>query len=139
MQSTVLLLALSAILVPARAADNGRPGVPIANISMTPAATSVLTLRYTGDLGGVRAEASVSFERMREYVLAAGRIQSSAAKYSFSSEIYGGSGFGTIVDLGAGTRWQIKIQLFNKGFALISNPLGPGSPTTYYFKLVESR
>lgn len=107
--------------------------------AITAVAASVVTLRFVGDLQGVRADAVVAFEPLPDYVRAAGLIQSKSAKYSFTADLYGDSGFGTILDLGAGTRWQIKIQLFKKGFALISNPFGPGSPTTYYFKLVESQ
>ena len=107
--------------------------------SLACAAAQVATLKFVGDLQGLRADAVVSFERLPEYVLAAGVIQSRTAKYTFTADIYGDSGFGTIVDHRGGARWQIKIQLFNKGFALISNPLGPGSPSAYYFKLVESQ
>ena len=125
MQPVVLRFLLSTTLVLAGAVTAG--------------AANVVTLRFVGDLQGVRADAVVTFEPLPDYVLAAGLIQSKSAKYSFTADLVGDTGFGTILDLGAGNRWQIKIQVFNKGFALISNPFGPGSPTTYYFKLVESQ
>jgi hypothetical protein len=125
MQPVVLRFLLSTTLVLAGA--------------ITAVAANVVTLRFVGDLQGIRADAVVAFEPLPDYVRAAGLIQSKSAKYSFTADVVGDSGFGTILDLGAGNRWQIKIQLFNKGFALISNPFGPGSPTTYYFKLVESQ
>lgn len=112
--------------------------VPDSRIRVARATAAVLTLKYVGELNGLRAGAVVSFEALPDYVLVAGRIQSAAASYAFGCDLYGDTGYGTIVDLGNGTRWQIKVQVFRDGFALTSNPFGPGRPSTYLFKLVTS-
>jgi hypothetical protein len=134
MRSAVLRSVLYLVQACVPAAAQSQPSAPIQLV-----ASNVVTLRFVGDVNGERADAAVSLERMREYVLAAGRIQSRSALYGFTADIYGDSGFGTILDYGNGSRWQIKIQVVADGFALISNPLGPGTPTTYYFKLVRSQ
>ncbi len=93
----------------------------------------VLTANYVGDIQGAPAFATVSFEQLRDYVLMSGQIQSGQFFYTFSAELVGASGFGEMVSQVEGTRFQIKIDLTPMGFALTSNPLGPGMPTTYYF------
>jgi len=93
----------------------------------------VLTADYVGDIQGAPALATVSFEQLRDYVSMSGQIQSGQFSYTFSAELVGASGFGEIVSHAEGTRFQIRIDLTPTGFALTSNPLGPGMPTTYYF------
>ena len=94
------------------------------------------TMRFVGDINGARADAVVTFEQLRDYVLMSGEIQSKSFKYTFTADIYGDSGFGEIVSHSENTRFRIKIQYITNGFALTSNPLGPGTPSTYYFKKV---
>jgi uncharacterized protein (DUF433 family) len=107
---------------------------------LTPSAAvarSVQTARYIGKINGARADAVLSFEQMREYKLVSGQIKSGRFTYGFTSDVYGESGFGTMTDHSAGTRFQIKVVFSQGGFRLISNPLGPGTPSTYDFKLVR--
>jgi hypothetical protein len=89
---------------------------------------------YGGDIHGARALAAVSFERLYNYVAMSGQIRSGQFLYTFRAELVGYSGFGEIVSHVEGTRFQIKIDLTPTGFALTSNPFGPGMLTTYYFK-----
>jgi hypothetical protein len=98
------------------------------------AAAPVVTARYVGNINGARATAVVSFERLPEYTVMAGRIQSGRYVYTFRADIVGAAGYGEIVSHAENTRFQIYIQLTQTGFALTSNPLGPGTPTTYHFK-----
>lgn len=98
------------------------------------AGPQVITLRYVGDIHGARAQAVVSFERLPEFVLMAGRIQSGSYTYSFKADIVGNAGYGDMLDHSQQTRFRIHIQLTATGFALTSNPFGPGAPTTYHFR-----
>jgi hypothetical protein len=138
MKWRTLLLAFGAALLAGGSGIRAQV-VPRSRIRAVRATAAVLTLKYVGDLNGLRADAVVSFEALPDYVLAAGRIQSSAASYTFGADLYGDTGYGTIVDLGNGTRWQIKFQVYRDGFALTSNPFGPGRPSTYVFKLVANK
>lgn len=88
---------------------------------------------YVGDLNGSRAVANVSFEPLREYTIMAGEIRSNEAYYTFTADIVGTSGYGDILDHADGSRFRIKIDLMADGFILTSNPLGPGTPTSYRF------
>jgi hypothetical protein len=89
---------------------------------------------FVGDIHGARALAAVSFERLYNYVLMAGQIRSGQFFYTFRTELVGASGFGEMLNHLDGQRFQIRIDLMPAGFALTSNPFGPGMPTTYYFK-----
>jgi hypothetical protein len=95
------------------------------------------TARYVGTINRARADALLSFEKMRDYTLVSGQIKSARFTYSFTADVYGESGFGTMTDRAAGTRFPIKLIFSQAGFTLISNPLGPGTPTPYEFKLVK--
>jgi hypothetical protein len=88
---------------------------------------------YVGDVHGAKAFASVTFEPLREYTIMAGEIRSNNFYYTFTADIVGTSGYGDIVDHNENTRFRIKIDITQNGFTLTSNPLGPGTPTTYYF------
>ena len=88
---------------------------------------------YAGDIHGAKAIANVSFEPLREYTIMSGEIRSNNFRYTFTADIVGTSGYGTIVDHTENTRFQIKIDLTRNGFNLTSNPMGPGTPTTYNF------
>ncbi|MGQ0570408.1 MAG: hypothetical protein ACT4P5_12950, partial [Armatimonadota bacterium] len=94
----------------------------------------VLTVRYVGDIHGARANAVVTYERLPEVVAMAGRIQSGSYTYTFKADIVGNAGFGDMLDHSNNTRFRIHVRLTPDGFALTSNPQGPGVPTTYYFK-----
>jgi hypothetical protein len=88
---------------------------------------------FVGDINGARAVAKVSFEPLREYTIMSGEIRSNNFYYTFTADIVGTSGYGDIVDHSENTRFRIKIDITQNGFNLTSNPLGPGTPTTYYF------
>jgi hypothetical protein len=88
---------------------------------------------YIGDINGARAVAKVSFEPLREYTIMSGEIRSNDFYYTFTADIVGESGYGDIVDHNGNTRFRIKIDLTKNGFVLTSNPLGPGTPTSYNF------
>jgi len=89
---------------------------------------------YVGDIDGTRAVANVSFEPLREYTVMAGEIRGSNFYYTFKADIVGESGYGDILDHSDNSRFRIKIDLTSDGFTLTSNPFGPGTPTTYYFR-----
>jgi hypothetical protein len=89
---------------------------------------------YVGDINGAQAVANVSFEPLREYTIMAGEIRSNNFYYTFKADIVGESGYGDILDHSDNSRFRIKIDLTSDGFVLTSNPLGPGNPTTYYFR-----
>ena len=108
----------------------------LAGAQLEPAATKQATLRFVGEINGARADAVVTFEQVRDYVIMSGEIRSNSFKYTFTADIYGDSGFGEIVSHSENTRFRIKIQYTSNGFALTSNPFGPGTPSTYYFKKV---
>lgn len=88
---------------------------------------------YVGDIHGARAIARVTFEPLREYTIMAGEIRSNNFYYTFTADIVGTSGYGDIVDHNENTRFRIKIDMTQNGFDMTSNPLGPGTPTTYHF------
>jgi hypothetical protein len=122
----VLLLAIAAAGRPAEGADGQKSRSPVVRVQ-------VLSATYVGNIQGAAARASVSFEQLPRYVVMAGQIQSGQFSYTFRADLVGPSGFGEIVSHGEGTRFQIRIDLTQAGFALTSNPFGPGTPTTYYF------
>jgi hypothetical protein len=97
-------------------------------------AAPVVTARYLGNINGARATAVVSYERLPEYTVMAGRIESGRFVYTFKADLVGAAGYGEILDHTSKTRFQIHIQLTQTGFVLTSNPLGPGTPTHYQFK-----
>lgn len=88
---------------------------------------------YVGNINGAEAIARVTFEPLREYTIMSGEILSNNFRYTFTADIVGTSGYGDIVDHKENTRFRIKIDLTQNGFNLTSNPLGPGTPTTYNF------
>ena len=91
------------------------------------------TAEYVGDLHGIQARAKVSFEPLREYTLMAGEIRSRVARYSFTADIVGTSGYGEMLDQVRNERFKVKIDLTRDGFTVTSNPFGPGTPSTYHF------
>jgi hypothetical protein len=99
----------------------------------SPGAAPVASMHYAGNIHGAPALAMVSFERLPEYVLMAGQIRSGQYMYTFRADLVGASGFGEMLSLMEGTRFQIRIDITGAGFALTSNPFGPGQPSTYFF------
>lgn len=117
------VLALCLILLPILACK--KPGVTTNNPYQNG--------NYIGDINGAEAVARVTFEPLREYTIMSGEIRSNNFRYTFTADIVGTSGYGDIVDHNENTRFRIKIDLTRNGFNLTSNPLGPGTPTTYTF------
>lgn len=99
-------------------------------------AASVLTVRYAGDVNGAKAYATVTYERVYDYVVMAGRVQGGQYVYTFKAEIVGTAGYGDMLDHSTQSRFRIHIQHTNDGFVLTANPFGPGTPSKYYFKKV---
>ncbi len=97
-------------------------------------AAPILTVKYVGNINGARADATITYEKVFEYVVMAGRIQSGQYIYSFKADIVGASGYGDMLDHSTQSRFRIHIQFTQDGFVLTSNPFGPGYPTRYYFK-----
>lgn len=85
------------------------------------------------NIHGAPAVAIVSIEPLPNFTLVAGEVRSGAAVYSFKADIVGTSGFGEMLDFATNQRFQIRIDATANGFALTSNPLGPGQPSTYFF------
>jgi hypothetical protein len=111
--------------------------IPCLFAALTPlSAAPVLTAQYVGNINGARADAALSFERVYHYTVVAGKIQSNGLTYTFTADVVGDTGYGTITDHAAGTRFQIRVVFFNNGFRLTSNPFGPGDPSNYDFRLV---
>jgi hypothetical protein len=89
--------------------------------------------RFSADLHGLPAVATVEFEQLYSYTVMAGEISSAQASYSFSADIYGDGGYGDMVDRVAGGSFRIQIQnLSEAGFVLIANPFQ--GPTSYIFR-----
>ena len=99
------------------------------------ASAQVSAYNYTADLQGMPASAQVSFEPLREYVLMSGVITSRVARYTFTANITGSEGFGSMLDHSTGDRIRIKIVVRNNGsnFTIILNPFG--GATSYHFRL----
>ena len=132
------ILALLFLLLPALACNlqrnnyDSRDRTP-ENRRDDPNETTLGNGNYVGDLHGSKAVANVSFEPLREYTIMSGEIRSNEAYYTFTADIVGTSGYGDILDHRDGSRFQIKIDITSDGFTLTSNPLGPGTPTSYRF------
>ena len=98
------------------------------------AGPNVVTLRYVGDINGAKAYAIASFERVYDYVVMAGRIESGRYVYTFKADIVGSSGYGDMLDNSTNSRFRIHVQITPIGFNVTSNPFGPGTLSTYIFK-----
>jgi Ca2+-binding RTX toxin-like protein len=95
--------------------------------------SGVENANYVGDIGGASASASVSFEPLPEYTLMAGEVRSGGFVYTFTADLVGSAGYGDMLDHQDNARFRIHIELTQDGFTLTSNPLGPGTPTRYFF------
>src|SRR5215510_11125381 len=92
------------------------------------------TVNFVGNLHGIEVVATMGFEQLYNYVLMVGQIRSSRTAYMLHVDLVDTSGFGEAVCLADGQRIPIRIDMMPAGFALTSNPFGPGMPTTYYFE-----
>ena len=72
------------------------------------AAQSKLTRRYAGDIHGAKANAVVTYEKVYDYVVAAGRIDSNGYRYTFTADLVGDSAYGSMVSHADNERFQIK-------------------------------
>jgi len=99
-------------------------------------AAPVVTVKYVGEINGAKAFATITYEKVFDYVVMAGRIQSGQYVYTFKADIVGTAGYGDLLDHSTQSRLRIHIQHTNDGFVLTANPFGPGAPSKYYFKKV---
>ena len=97
-------------------------------------AAPVLAVKYVGEINGAKAFATITYEKVFDYVVMAGRIQSGQYVYTFKADIVGTAGYGDLLDHSTQSRLRIHIQHTNDGFVLTANPFGPGAPSKYYFK-----
>jgi len=93
-----------------------------------------MTYSYVGDINGLQAIADVSFENLGEYVLMSGVIHSGSSAYTFTADIYGNAGYGSMVSQTEYSRFHVRIDLTQMGFAVTPNPENFDEPKqTYYF------
>jgi hypothetical protein len=106
-------------------------------------AGNVITWTFQGDIEGVVSQAAVSFEQLPrigvtpsptnaagiwvetvgQYLLLAGEIANTYARYAFTAELSNGVwGYGDMVDMVSGARFRIRLDLTPEGFILSTNP-----------------
>jgi hypothetical protein len=94
----------------------------------------VMTVDYIGKINGLAAVAKVSFEPLGEEVLMSGVIQSGSFSYTFTADIYGEAGYGDMVSQTEYSRFHVRINLTQMGFAVTPNPENfDETKQTYYF------
>jgi hypothetical protein len=93
---------------------------------------------YTSVINGLPVTAIATLEPLVTFTVMAGQIQSgNVVLYTFTADLVGSSGFGTLLETATGLRSSIFIDLTATGFVLTNNVLpDPGPPTSYAFTRV---
>ncbi|MFN0039503.1 MAG: hypothetical protein ACKVP2_08345 [Burkholderiales bacterium] len=99
-----------------------------------PATTST----YSSVINGLPVTAVATLEPLITHTVMSGQILNvNVVLYTFTADLVGSSGFGTLVETATLLRSSIFIELTATGFILTNNVLpDPGPPTSYVFTRV---
>ncbi len=87
--------------------------------------------KYTGNIGGVQATASCTFEPLQSHTVMTCEITSNPYGYIFAADMIGNRGWADMVEKPTGTRMRVQVDMTGDGFLLTVNPFG--HPTYYRF------